>query len=77
MLFRSALTLLQDAKEATPAIRDEVELARQQWVFFDNALSKAEQSGKVDLHALEVFSSSENILQVMDHVTLMFSRLST
>jgi hypothetical protein len=74
--FADALTFLHDAKQATPAIRDEIELAQQQWVFFDNALAKADQSSNAAMHATEVFASSENILQVMDRVTAMFSKLS-
>lgn len=74
--FASALTLLITAPQATPAIKQELELARQQWVFFDNALSRiGEGSGSVQ-HASEVFSSSENILQVMDKVTGMYSKLA-
>jgi hypothetical protein len=74
--FGDALTWLGEAKEATPAIREEIALAQQQWVFFDNALARAEQRDNAALHAKEVFASSENILQVMDHVTAMFSKLS-
>jgi hypothetical protein len=74
--FASALTMLYEAKEATPAIREEIELVQQQWVFFDNALSKVTEGGQATLHATEVFASSENILQVMDRVTAMFSRLA-
>jgi Type IV pili methyl-accepting chemotaxis transducer N-term len=74
--FASALTLLYEAKEATPAIRDTIELAQQQWVFFDNALSKGTQGGQVNLHAKEVFAASENILEIMDRVTNQFARLA-
>jgi hypothetical protein len=74
--FGDALSWLGEAKEATPAIREEIALAQQQWVFFDNALARAEQRDNATMHAKEVFASSENILQVMDHVTAMFSRLS-
>ncbi len=74
--FADALGFLHEAKQTTPAIRDELELAQQQWVFFDNALAKAEQSSNASMHAKEVFASSENILQVMDRVTTMISRLS-
>jgi Type IV pili methyl-accepting chemotaxis transducer N-term len=74
--FASALTMLYDAKEATPVIRDTLELAQQQWVFFDNALSKGTQGGQVSLHAREVFAASENILEIMDRVTTQFARLT-
>lgn len=76
MEFGDALSWLGGAKEATHAIREEIALAQQQWVFFDNALARAEQRDNAALHAKEVFASSENILQVMDRVTAMFSKLS-
>ena len=74
--FADALHVLDNAPEATPAIRDEIELARQQWIFFDNALTKAEQGSKSPMHAQEVFASSENILQIMDRLTSLFTRLT-
>lgn len=74
--FAQALTLLSNAPQATPAIKQELELARQQWIFFDNALSRiADSSGSLH-HATEVFTSSENILQVMDKVTGLYSKLA-
>ena len=75
--FAEALQVLTDARHATQAIRQELELARQQWVFFDNALARlgASPQGKAG-HASEVFASSENILQVMDRVTGLYGRLA-
>ncbi len=74
--FAQALTLLSNAPQATPAIKQELELARQQWIFFDNALARiGENTGSLH-HATEVFTSSENILQVMDKVTGLYSRLA-
>ncbi|MFT3857070.1 MAG: type IV pili methyl-accepting chemotaxis transducer N-terminal domain-containing protein [Aquabacterium sp.] len=74
--FSQALTVLTKAPQATFAIRDELELARQQWVFFDNALARLSDARSNGKHAREVFASSENILQVMDRVTGMYSRLN-
>jgi Type IV pili methyl-accepting chemotaxis transducer N-term len=73
--FASALEVLDKAPEASTAIREELTLARQQWVFFDNALARLSQDRGNVRHATEVFASSENILKVMDQVTGMFSRL--
>lgn len=73
--FAQALQVLMNAPQATRAIKQDLELARQQWVFFDNALARlgvARGNGK---HAGEVFASSENILQVMDRVTGLYSKL--
>jgi len=74
--FAQALTMLSSAPQATPAIKQELELARQQWIFFDNALARiGENTGNLH-HATEVFTSSENILQVMDKVTGLYSKLA-
>lgn len=74
--FAQALALLEEAPQATSAIRQELALAQQQWVFFDNALARADERSGSARHANEVFASSENILQVMDRVTGMYSRLA-
>ena len=73
--FVAASKILTDAPQATPAIRQLLSLAQQQWVFFDNALSRAGERSGADQHALEVFSSSENILAVMDRVTGLYSQI--
>lgn len=74
--FAQALNTLMVAPQATPAIKQELELARQQWIFFDNALSRVGERSGSSQHAREVFSSSENILQVMDKVTGLYSKLA-
>ncbi|MBI2734328.1 MAG: type IV pili methyl-accepting chemotaxis transducer N-terminal domain-containing protein [Aquabacterium sp.] len=74
--FAQALVTLSNAPQATPAIKQELDLARQQWIFFDNALSRiGEKAGNLH-HATEVFTSSENILLVMDKVTGLYSKLA-
>lgn len=74
--FAQALSVLSNSPQATSAIKGELELARQQWIFFDNALAKVGESSGSVRHATEVFASSENILQVMDKVTGMYSKLT-
>jgi len=69
--FVAALPVLREAPEATPAIRAELELAQQQWVFFDVALRSTDASRGL---ARDVFTSSENILAVMDRVTGLYAR---
>jgi nitrate/nitrite-specific signal transduction histidine kinase len=71
--FVAALDVLGNAAEATDAIREQLALARQQWIFFDSALNRA--AGPVGREAADVFVSSENILQVMDHITGLYARL--
>ncbi|MFN4265460.1 MAG: type IV pili methyl-accepting chemotaxis transducer N-terminal domain-containing protein [Aquabacterium sp.] len=73
--FQTALDVLDSAPEATAAIHQELQLARQQWVFFDNALQKLTESSAKPRHAVDVFSASERLLSVMDRVTGMYSKL--
>ncbi len=73
--FIAAHDLLKNAPQATPAIRSELNLAEMQWTFFDNAL-RTVKPGAADKRAMgDVFTASERILQVMDGVTGMYSKL--
>ena len=72
--FVQALKVLYEAPEATRSIKGELELAQQQWVFFENALQAGVTSATQK--AVEVFTTSENILQVMDRVTGQYARLA-
>lgn len=74
--FQRALSVLDQAPEATPQIRQEIDIASQQWVFFDNALQRLTESTHTKKHAIEVFASSERLLTLMDHVTSLYSRLT-
>lgn len=74
--FVQALTTLYDAPQATPQIRQELDLGRQQWVFFDNALQSAADGSLAMQRASQVFGTSENILEVMDRVTGHYARLA-
>lgn len=73
--FTQALGVLKAAPEATPAIKAELDLAEQQYGFFDSAL-RSLKAGAADNRAqADVFTTSERILQVMDGVTGQFARL--
>ena len=74
--FARALQQLHDAPEATPAIRTDLQLARTQWVFFENALSNGAEPAGNQKRATEVFASSENLLDVMDRVASQYARLT-
>lgn len=74
--FVEALGALEEAPQATQTIREELSLARQQWVFFDNALSRIDRQARTPRHSAEVLRSSENILQIMDRVTGLYARLT-
>lgn len=71
--FISASLDLAAAPQNTPAIKQELELAKTQWVFFENAL--AQHDGGEDLmFASNVATTSERILEVMDKVTSLYER---
>lgn len=70
--FVSAQVLLRNAPQATSRIREELDLADAQWVFFDLALQKL-QTAATSRALTEVFVASENLLTVMDRVTGLYS----
>jgi nitrate/nitrite-specific signal transduction histidine kinase len=78
--FTSAMTTLRGAPEASPRIRDELNLADGQWLFFDQALDRL-QSGTAAAAAAkslsDVFVTSENLLSVMDRVTNLYASLKS
>jgi nitrate/nitrite-specific signal transduction histidine kinase len=74
--FVAALNVLESAPQATPHILQKLTLARQQWVFFNNALTKLDSRIGAEQRCIEVFATSEHILQVMDQVTGLYSQLS-
>jgi Type IV pili methyl-accepting chemotaxis transducer N-term len=67
-----ALEILRNASEATPQIKQELLLADNQWLFFDNAMKSNNTSAK---SAVDVFVTSENLLLVMDRVTGMYAKI--
>ena len=74
--FVLALEVLRSAPEATARIGQELALADQQFVFFQAALRNL-HIGSTDKRPLvEVFQTSERILQVMDNITSLYSHIS-
>ncbi|CAM3691905.1 type IV pili methyl-accepting chemotaxis transducer N-terminal domain-containing protein [Roseateles saccharophilus] len=69
--FEVALETLSAAAEAAPAIRANLDLARNQWVFLQAALAGESQGPQA---ANDVFVASENLLAVMETVTGQFAR---
>jgi nitrate/nitrite-specific signal transduction histidine kinase len=70
--FIPALELLRGAPEATPEIKRTLVLADAQWLFFDNAIKTGAKKPQAASH---VFLTSENLLQVMDSVTSLYTRV--
>ncbi len=73
--FIAGLQELTSAPANTPAIKDELELGRQQWMFFENALFN--KGGDRKAAALNVATTSERILEVMNNATGMYELLQT
>jgi len=73
--FASGLRELDAARENSPASREAISLARNQWIFFESAIGEL---GKTDLRdgksAQHVASSSERIAQVLDQTSLQYAR---
>ena len=63
--FRQAMQTLAAAPVSTPAIRAELELAEQQWMFFDMALRRPSDDKALN----NVATTSERLLEVMDRLT--------
>ncbi|MGZ3238901.1 MAG: type IV pili methyl-accepting chemotaxis transducer N-terminal domain-containing protein [Burkholderiaceae bacterium] len=75
--FVDALNILATAPNNTQDIRDEIELGKTQWVFFDNALSNSvSKTGNKKVMATNVATTSERILEVMDKVTGLYAKLA-
>jgi Type IV pili methyl-accepting chemotaxis transducer N-term len=74
--FLKAHDVLKSAPEANAAIKAELLLAETQFTFFEAAL-RTLRPGAGDVQAqTNVFTTSERILQVMDGVTGMYSKLT-
>lgn len=70
--FKSALNTLSAAEENTAGIRDKLDAVRQQWIWFDSALSLQDDS----LYPLIVADASEKILVLMESLTNMYASLN-
>lgn len=65
--FATGLQELDTARENSPASRDAIGLAKNQWIFFDSAISRLGLTERGDGLAVQnVVTSSERIAQVLD-----------
>ncbi|RZJ11088.1 MAG: hypothetical protein EOP39_07150 [Rubrivivax sp.] len=69
--FEAGMRLLEAAPEAVPAIRENLQIASNQWLFLQSALAGRSEGDKA---ASNVFVASENLLAVMETVTGQFAR---
>lgn len=70
--FVQKLGELSAAQINTQQIKDELELGKQQWMFFDSALTG---KGDKKANATNIATTSERILEVMDNVVGMYEKL--
>lgn len=70
--FVTASSLLRAAPEATDKIKQELDLAANQWAFLDVALQNIQSRDSANRMKSLVFLTSENILAVMDRVTDLY-----
>lgn len=74
--FVAAHQVLKGAPETAPAIQAELQLAESQFTFFESALRALRQSAGDQKAMTDVFTTSERILQVMDNVTGLYSKVA-
>ncbi len=75
--FLQATQTLRDAPEATQRIRDALQVADGQWVFFDATLQRLLSGDTVpgpgSRPLAEMFTASENLLAMMEQVTQLYA----
>lgn len=73
--FSIGLQELDTARENTSASRDAIALAKNQWIFFELAISQLNQGNRADGRAAQhVATSSERIAQVLDEASAQYAR---
>lgn len=73
--FMLAHDILVKATENTERITGELMLAQQQFVFFQAALQNLQIGHASQARMSDVFQTSERILQVMDNITNLYSKI--
>lgn len=68
--FKNALATLEGAPLSSPEIKREMELAKTQWLFFDQAIQGI---GDTASNIRNVATTSERLLETMDNLTAMYS----
>ena len=73
--FLAALETLRNAPEVTSKIKEELALSDAQWIFFDQGLQRLDGVRSSPKMMSDVFVSSENLLNVMDRITGLYTNL--
>lgn len=73
--FSTGLSELDTARENSPASRDAIGLAKNQWIFFESAINRLSIADRGDGKAVQnVATSSERIAQVLDLASAQYAR---
>lgn len=73
--FSTGLGELDTARENSPASRDAIGLAKNQWIFFESAINRLSVADRGDGKAVQnVATSSERIAQVLDLASAQYAR---
>jgi len=73
--FAAGLKELDEARENSPASREAIALARNQWIFFDLAIAQLNPANRGDDRAARnVATSSERIAQMLEDASLQYAR---
>jgi hypothetical protein len=74
--FATGLQELDTARENSPASRDAIGLAKNQWIFFDSAISRLGIADRGNGLAVQnVVTSSERIAQVLDQAGAQYATI--
>ena len=73
--FSTGLGELDTARENSPASRDAIGLAKNQWIFFESAINRLSVADRGEGKAVQnVATSSERIAQVLDLASAQYAR---
>ncbi|MDO9192076.1 MAG: type IV pili methyl-accepting chemotaxis transducer N-terminal domain-containing protein [Undibacterium sp.] len=72
--FIAGLSTLNAAPGNSAKIKEELAMAQQQWVFFDSAIKQTEESKGRRTAAMNVATTSERLLEIMDKITGLYQQ---
>ena len=74
--YIDAMGFLNNYAGNTSEIKSQLDLGKQQWVFFDYAVTNNANKQQKNILAGNVATTSERILEVMDHVSNLYARMA-
>ncbi|MFZ6747545.1 type IV pili methyl-accepting chemotaxis transducer N-terminal domain-containing protein [Undibacterium sp. Ren11W] len=74
--FIASMSILNASANNNTRINEELAMAQQQWLFFDNAIKQTDDNKGRNLAATNVATTSERLLEIMDKVTGLYQQIS-